>query len=415
MPESLPPFRRLAWSNLLAQSAEQVSLAAVPLVAVLALGAGAGETGLLAAAQTLPFLLLALPLGVLADRVPRRSLMAGAEALRAAALLVVPVLAAAGLVSVPALAVLGFVAATGTAAYSVAAPSLVPALVPRAGLAAANGRLELVRSIAFAAGPALGGALVAWSGASPAFLLASLLSAGAALLLRGLAEPARQPQPRRPVLHDLREGAGFAWNHSLLRPILLTAMAWNLSWFVLQGVYAVYAVGTLGLSAAEVGGTLAAYGAGMVAGAVLAPRVVRALPFGQVIAAGPVVSVLAAGAMLASTQWPGPLLPALSFFLFGAGPILWTIAQTTLRQAVTPGPMLGRVSALVTMATFGARPLGAALGGLVGATWGPPACIALAAAGFMVQAGVILLSPVPRLLRLPVEQGAGRVATPRTS
>lgn len=242
---------------------------------------------------------------------------------------------------------------------------------------------------------------MAWSGASPAFLLAALLSACAALLLRGLAEPARDPRPRRPVLHDLREGAGFAWGHPLLRPILLTAVAWNLSWFVLQGVYAVYAIGTLGLSAVEVGVTLAAYGAGMVAGAALAPRVMRALPFGQVIAVGPVVSVLAAGAMLASTRWPGPVLPALSFLLFGAGPILWTIAQTTLRQAVTPGPMLGRVSALVTMATFGARPLGAALGGLVGAIWGPAACIALAAAGFMVQAGVILLSPIPRLLRLP--------------
>ena len=95
--------------------------------------------------------------------------------MRAAALLAVPVLAVAGLVSVPALAVLGFIAATGTAAYSVAAPSLVPALVPRAGLAAANGRLELVRSIAFAAGPALGGACW-WHGPAPplAFLLAAL-------------------------------------------------------------------------------------------------------------------------------------------------------------------------------------------------------------------------------------------------
>lgn len=402
MNEPLPPaFARLAWSNLLAQSAEQLGLAAVPLVAVLALGAGAGETGLLAAAQTLPFLLLSLPLGLLADRMPRRALMSAAEWVRAAALLALPVLAVAGLVSVPALAVLGFLAATGTAAYSVAAPSLVPSLVPRALLAAANGRLELVRSLAFAAGPALGGVLVAWTGASPAFLLAGLLSAGAALLLRGLAEPPRPPAPPRPVLHDLREGAAFAWGHPLLRPILLTAVAWNLSWFVLQGVYAAYAVGTLHLSAAEVGGTLAAYGAGMVAGAALAPRVVRALPFGRVILLGPAVSVLAALVMLASVRWPGAALPALSFFLFGAGPILWTIAQTTLRQAVTPAALLGQVSALVTMATFGARPLGGALAALVGGVWEPAPCIALAAAGFAVQAGIILLSPVPRLAMLP--------------
>ncbi len=406
-PAAFPPvFNRLAWSNLLAQSAEQLGLAAVPLIAVLALGAGAGETGLLAAAQTLPFLLLSLPLGLLADRMARRVLMAAAEVVRAAALLAVVVLSLAGWVSVPALAALGFLAATGTAAYSVAAPSLVPALVPRGLLAAANGRLELVRSLAFAAGPALGGALVAWTGAAPAFLLAALLSAGAALLLRGLAEPPRLLQPRRPMLHDVQEGARFVWQHPLLRPILLTAVAWNLSWFVLQGVYVAYAVGTLGLSAPAVGVTLAAYGLGMVGGAALAPRVVRALPFGRVVLLGPVVSVLAAAVMLASVRWHGVALPALSFFLFGAGPILWTIAQTTLRQAVTPGAMLGRVSALMMMAAFGARPAGAALGALVGATWGTPSCVALAGAGFVVQAGLILLSPVPHLLQLPQELAA---------
>src|SRR5438105_2386486 len=79
----LPPaFNRLAWSNLAAQSAEQVGLAAAPIVAVLALGAGAGETGLLQAIQTLPFLLLAIPAGLLADRTPRRRLMVIGESLR---------------------------------------------------------------------------------------------------------------------------------------------------------------------------------------------------------------------------------------------------------------------------------------------------------------------------------------------
>src|SRR4029434_8290902 len=80
-------FNRLAWSNLAAQSAEQIGLAAAPLVAVLALGAGAGEAGLLQTAQTLPFLLLAVPAGVLADRSSRRGLMVGAEGLRVLSLL----------------------------------------------------------------------------------------------------------------------------------------------------------------------------------------------------------------------------------------------------------------------------------------------------------------------------------------
>src|SRR4051794_41586269 len=85
---ALPPtFNRLAWSNLAAQSAEQVALAAAPIVAVLLLGVGEGRTGALQTALTLPFILFAIPAGFLADRIARRTLMAGAEALRAAALL----------------------------------------------------------------------------------------------------------------------------------------------------------------------------------------------------------------------------------------------------------------------------------------------------------------------------------------
>ncbi len=134
-------FNRLAWSNLAAQSAEQVALAAAPMIAVFALGAGAGETGLLQTAQTLPFLVLSVPAGVLADRMSRPRLMAGAEAMRALALAGVLALAPLGLLTLPRLALLGFVGACGTVAYSVAAPALVPALVPAAALAAANGRI----------------------------------------------------------------------------------------------------------------------------------------------------------------------------------------------------------------------------------------------------------------------------------
>ncbi|HEY0886768.1 MAG TPA: MFS transporter, partial [Ramlibacter sp.] len=170
MPSTLPrPFAALAWSNLAAQSAEQLSLAAVPLVAVLALGAGPGEIGALAAVQTLPFLLLAIPLGLLADRVSRRRLMVAAEGLRALSLLAMLAMVLTGRLSIAWLAVLGFAGAVGTVGFSVAAPALVPSLVPGRLLGMANGRLELARSAAFAAGPALAGALVAWAGAPAAF------------------------------------------------------------------------------------------------------------------------------------------------------------------------------------------------------------------------------------------------------
>ncbi|MET4721029.1 MFS family permease [Bradyrhizobium japonicum] len=170
-------FNRLAWSNLAAQSAEQIALAAAPIVAVLTLGVAEGQTGLLQTALTLPFVLFAIPAGLLADRISRRSVMAGAEALRAVALAAIVLLLTLGALNLPLLALLGFAAVCGTVVYSVAAPALVPSLVSAELLPSANARIELARTIAFASGPALGGALVGWWGASPAFGFAAALSA----------------------------------------------------------------------------------------------------------------------------------------------------------------------------------------------------------------------------------------------
>ena len=112
-------------------------------------------------------------------------------------------LAELGGLTVPLLALLGFVGACGTVAYSVAAPSLVPALVAPEALAAANARIELARTIAFAAGPALAGVLVGWTGAARAFALAAALSSGAVFLLANLREPTRPRLPPRHPLQDL--------------------------------------------------------------------------------------------------------------------------------------------------------------------------------------------------------------------
>lgn len=398
----LPPtFHRLGWSNLLAQSSEQLALAAAPLAAVLLLGAGPAEAGWLQTAQTLPFLLLSLPAGVLADRSSRRRLMTGAELLRATSLLAILVLLLAGGLNLPALAALGALGAVGTVVYSVAAPALLPALVPRPQLAAANRVLELARASAYAAGPALGGALVGWLGAPPTYALALALSLLAAAALAGLPDSAPAAAPRRHVLAEVREGADFVLAHPLLRPILLTAVLFNTAWFVLQAVYVAYAVRRLGLDAAGVGLTLGLYGAGMVAGALLAPRLLAVMPFGRLVVVGPACGLLAALLVLATVAVPMPALAGLGLFLFGAGPVLWTIATTTLRQAVTPQPLLGRVSAMVMTATFGARPLGAALGALLAGAGGAGAALALSALLFGAQLLVILASPVPGLRALP--------------
>jgi len=397
-----PAFLRLAWSNLAAQSAEQVALAAAPLVAVLAFDAGTGATGLLQAAQTLPFLLLSIPAGLLADRAVSRSrLLATAEALRAASLALVLALIGLGLLTLPLLALLGFVGAAGTVAYSVATPALVPSLVRREFLAAANGRVELARTTAFAAGPALGGALVGWVGAGPAFGVAAGLSVLAVILLSGVRELPRPEAPRRrQPLDEVREGAAFVFRHPLLRPVFATQVVFNLSFFLLQAAYVPYAVHHLGLDALGVGLTLAAYGAGLVAGALVAARVVAAMPFGAAVGIGPLSGLAASLAMALTIPLPWPPLAGLAFFVMGAGPVVWVVSTTTLRQTVTPAGLLGRVSALNILA-YGARPIGAALGALVGEVYGPEACLLLAALGFFVQVLIIFGSPVPHLARLP--------------
>lgn len=402
MTSKLPrSFNFLAFANLGAQSAEQLSLAAVPLVAVIALGAGPGEIGFLAAIQTLPFLLLSIPLGLLADRMPRRQLMVIAEVLRALSLFGLLVALLLNVLSINLLAILGFLGAVGTVGFSVTAPALVPALVPRDALASANSRLELARSTAYTAGPALAGALVAWAGASAAFVLAAILSTAAVALLLKLAEPARAANVKRHPWLELQDGAKLVWHDPLLRPILYTSVAWNIAWFVLQATYIPYAIRALGLNASVVGLTLATYGFGMIVGSILAPRIIAALPFGRAIQVGPAFSVAAAFAMVLTLVIPYAAMAAFAFFLFGAGPIIWTITSMTLRQTVTPSAMLGRVSALFITVSMGARPIGAALGGFVGATWGEPACLLLSLAGFGVQAWIIFASKVSQLKNLP--------------
>ncbi|HEX3115347.1 MAG TPA: MFS transporter, partial [Bradyrhizobium sp.] len=131
-----------------------------------------------------------------------------------------------------------------------------------------------------------------------------------------------------------------------------------------------------------------------------ATRVMRRLPFGIVIGLGPVTGFVAAGVMALTTFVAAAPMAGLSFFLLGAGPILWVISTTTLRQSVTPPRLLGRVSAINIM-SYGARPLGSALGALVGGIFGAEVCLYLALAIFGAQALVILMSPAVSLARQP--------------
>ncbi len=270
------------------------------------LGVGEGQTGLLQTALTLPFILFAIPSGLLADRFSRRWLMAGSEAMRATALAGILLLIWLDLLNMPLLALLGFVAVCGTVAYSVAAPALVPSLVTSQQLPAANARIELARTVAFASGPALGGVLVGWVGAAPAFGFAAALSVIAVVLLSGIYEPARAPAPRRHPMQEIREGIAFVMRHDLLRPLFITQFIFGVAWFVILAVFVPYAVRHFGLSAPGIGTVLAMYGVGMVVGALLATRVMQRLAFGIVIGLGPVTGFVAASVMVLTIYSPHP-------------------------------------------------------------------------------------------------------------
>jgi predicted MFS family arabinose efflux permease len=400
VPQLPAAFRRLAWSNLVAQSADQIALAAAPIVAVFSLGVAEGKAGLLQTALTLPFVLFAIPAGLMSDRMSRPLLMASAEALRAVALLATLLLLWAGFLNLGLLALLGAIAVCGTVAYSVAAPSLVPSLVSQEGLSTANARIELARTVAFAGGPALGGLLVGWVGAASAFALAAALSVAATVLLGGIKERPRTLPPRRTPLRDIRAGAAFVSEHAMLRPIFITQFIFNVASFTILSVFVPYAVRHLGQSPSSVGVILGMYGGGMVIGALAAARVLRVIPFGIVVGIGPIAGFFASALMVLTIYLPSPVIAAASFFLLGAGPILWVISTTTLRQAVTPPSLLGRVSA-INIVAYGARPIGAGVGALIGGTYGAEACLAVAALLFFAQMAVIWLSPAVGLTRQP--------------
>jgi predicted MFS family arabinose efflux permease len=182
--------------------------------------------------------------------------------------------------------------------------------------------------------------------------------------------------------------------------VLATQVVFNTAFFLLLAAFVPYAARHLGLDAAGIGVVLGLYGFGMMVGALLAPAILRRLRFGHVVGIGPLAGFAASATVALTIPLPSPALAGLGLFLLGAGPILWVISTTTLRQSVTPPSLLGRVSA-INILSYGARPVGSALGGVVGGTAGAETCLYLAAAIFAAQALVILLSPAVSLEKQP--------------
>ena len=402
----MKPFTALLGAAAGTHAADQLALASLPLTASLVLGAGPDLIGMLVAAQSAAWLLVTLPAGAWADSMSRRRLLVLGLLLGLAGSVAAIAAAMAGAVTL--LGVAAFTAAAGTVIYVLTALALLPGLVAPGDLPRANARLELIRAVVSLAAPVVAGLLAQSLSPTWGYGLAAL---GAAVALAFTFALPRTPvatagQPRPSMAAAIHAGARFVLHHELLRGISLCALFWNFAFFALLAVWAPLALGALRLDPAGMGLAQSAYGAGLVLGALVAPAGARHLPPRAVLLFGPAVSILAAGLFLAAfAGHVGPrgslVLAALGHFLVGFGPMLWLVCQTTVRQLVTPAPLLGRVNATVQVAIYGVRPLGALAGGFMAAQAGLGAALGLVAVAFALSTLVILLSPLARLRVLP--------------
>ncbi len=381
-------------------AADQLATAALPLAALLALGGDARLVGQLLAAQSLAWLALSLPAGLIVDWLGRRAMLCLAAALSGLGLTAAS--AGAAMADAALLGAGAFLGASGTMLFVLGAASSVPDLVPRDALPHANARLELARALVTLAAPPLAGHLAAQGEFMLAFVIAATLAlAGLASLcaIRSLPPPGSKAAAPWAALG---EGLRFLLAEPLLRGIGACALFWNAGFFALLASFIPFALGPLGLGAAGAGLAQAGYGAGLILGALAAPAAIARLGANVVLVAGPALSVAAPALLLLAPATPQPIIAAfLAQGLIGFGPMMWLVCQQSIRQAVTPRALLGRVGAVLQVAIYGVRPLGALAGGAVSSASGPAAGIALAAVLFALSLAAVALSSLARLRRIP--------------
>ena len=376
----------------------QVGGIALPLVAVLGLGAGPLQVGLLTAAGTLSFAVLALPAGVWVDRVARRPVLVGADLVRGVALLTVPVAAGLHRLSLVQLAAVALAAGMARVLFDVASPSYLPALVGRDQLVRANAWLESSRSATQLTGPGLGGWLVQLAGAPLAVAAdaASFLASAGCLLAIGTVEPRPARSGRRSLRRELAEGLRFVLGQPVLRAITACTALTNLLWAAAGTVQLLFLVHQVGLDPAAIGLLLSAGAAGGLVAALAATRVARGADTTRLIWLP--VTVTAPFALctpLTAPGWRVALLP-LGVAVTSFGQVLYNIAQMSYRQALCPPELLGRMNASIRFLVFGALPLGGLLGGLAGERLGVHATLWLCGIGLALTPIPLLASPLRR-------------------
>lgn len=376
---------------------------ALPIIAAITLQATPGQMGLLTAIETAPFLLLGLFAGVWVDRMRRRPILIAGDVARGIVLLSIPAAAAAGSLGMRHIYIVGALVGVFTVFFDISYQSYLPALVGRSRLVEGNSKLEATRSIAQLAGPGIAGAVIQVLTAPIAIILDAVSFFVSALFLGTIRLPEHPPDPseRRPMLHEVREGLGMVFGNPYLRSIAGATGTSNLFTSSLFALYILFATRDLGLTAAAIGLIFSIGNVGGLIGALTAGRLAARFGVGPVIIGS--IAVGGVGFILVGLATPSTAYPFL--ILAGAlgifGGLVYNINQVSLRQAITPLRLQGRMNATMRFLVWGTMPLGGLLGGALGETLGLRGAILVSAAGGALAFLWVLLSPVRGLAAIP--------------
>ncbi|HET9689803.1 MAG TPA: MFS transporter [Acidimicrobiales bacterium] len=408
----------LLWSGqAVSEAGSQVTVLALPLVAIDTLKVGTFAVGALTACTSAAFLFAGLPAGVVVDRTRKRRLMVAADAGRAVVLGSVPVAWWAGALTLAHLYLAAVVTGLLTVFFDVAYQSELPDLVGRDALVEANGKLQATSSGAQVGGPAVAGALVGALGAAGAVAADAVSFVVSVVSLAAIRAPDESPPPaaRRTVRADIAEGLRFVAGEPRIRAVAACTATANFFSSLAEAVLLVFLRRSMHLSPALIGVVFAAGAVGGLAGAVTAAPLARRLGVGRTILAssvcfgvGGVLAPLATRADVVGVVVAGQLLAS-----FGA--VAYNVNQVSLRQTLCPPALLGRMNASVRTVVWGVMPLGALAGGVLGSTVGLRPALWVAAAGGLTAVGWVATSPGVRSVRrmpAPPVAGAGAAAGP---
>jgi MFS family permease len=371
-------YWRILGASAASNLADGVFLIVLPLLAVHLTKSPILIAGL-AIAGRLPWLLFVLVAGALADRLDRRVTMRNVQLFRVAVLAGLAGLAVVDGLSLPILYAVALGLGIAETLFDTAAQSILPSIVEKEQLAAANGRLygvELVMNQFV--GPPLGGLVIGLS--APLALAGSgvgyALAAIGLTLVVGSFRPARTG-PRTRITADIAEGMRYLWRHRVLRTLAIMVGVMNLSFTAAQAVFVLYAVspGPMGLSAPEFGILITTFAAGSVAGSFAAAPLERRVGRVPLLFASVIVTAVAV-AVPAVTANPLPI--GASFVLSGLFVVVWNVITVSLRQRIVPDRLLGRVNSAYRLFAWGTQPVGALMGGLIGELLGLRAVFLLA-------------------------------------